>query len=191
MDIPPRTYKRPIPLLPPTTSYSEFYNCALLPSQPVLFSGIADSWPAYERWTLITSAENKYGQTRTPNLHKLALDFQGIPADVVIMQNNEPISEQMKFDEFCKLIGNNKRGLFAPNPDGPAYLKDFHFVQHLPKSENMYNVPHVFADDWFNTAAIWSDLDDYRFLYFGSHESFYTVAFRRGRESKLVRQSYW
>ena len=133
--------------LPSSISYTIFYKDYLVPSRPVIFTDVSTQWPAISRWI----------KDNNLDVSQLCRDF-GSSAVNVLRKNGE--TGIITFSEFVQNMAHEQ-----------TYLKDFHFCLARPDLD-LYKIPHMFADDWFNMEAVFSGIDDYRFMYFGTDGTF-------------------
>lgn len=93
--------------------------------------------------------------------HSLSVEH-GDQVILVHTATGDGATEEMCISEFVSRISHGE-GLYA---------KDWHFFQ-FPNTNEMYQVPSVFIDDWLNVywQRMKKNADDYRFLYIGGEDT--------------------
>ncbi|KAG7587480.1 F-box-like domain superfamily [Arabidopsis thaliana x Arabidopsis arenosa] len=91
--------------------------------KPVLLSGLADSWPASNTWTIDQLSE-KYGE---------------VPFRI---SQRSPNKISMKFKDYISYMKTQR-------DEDPLYVFDDKFGEAAPELLKDYSVPHLFQEDWF------------------------------------------
>jgi len=92
--------------------------------QPVLLTGLADTWPAKEMWTT-SELLKKYGDTA----------FK--------ISQRSPRKITMKFKDYVSYMENQ-------HDEDPLYIFDDKFGEAAPDLLRDYDVPHLFREDFFD-----------------------------------------
>jgi hypothetical protein len=159
---------RDIPVIDSDTPYKVFLDTFLRPLTPCLITGLTQDWPAAKQWTTFDPRT----QTLVPNFSTLNSLYGHCTGTITHCSTSTPPCETL-ISSFLTQIAS------SPRPGG-RYLKDFHFMSHLPPSSpEPYSVPVYFrgplsppvsradVDDWFNNMCVSRKKDDFRFLYLG------------------------
>ncbi|ORZ21679.1 hypothetical protein BCR42DRAFT_408063 [Absidia repens] len=175
----------PIPYYADPPSYEYFLQHHLIANIPALIGPkLIDHWEARQKWTQPITSETfsneKCDDTELngslsphpqlqPNYYYLKQKFGSAQVQVADC-NERDFTDQRRttlpFDDFVDLWQQTDK-----LDRHHYYLKDWHFVQAFP-SENMYQVPDIFADDWMNEYWQKETEDDYRFAYMGGDKTF-------------------
>uniref|UniRef100_A0A1B6CWY3 Cupin-like domain-containing protein n=1 Tax=Clastoptera arizonana TaxID=38151 RepID=A0A1B6CWY3_9HEMI len=140
-------------------SYSLFLETFLLKNKPCILTNVGSKWRSKQEWLIHSNPnfdflKNNYGEIDVPitNCHDKYYNSQK--------------KETRKLKHFIDYWTEYKNKGYPENMSC-LYLKDWHFTRDFP-SDDVYQIPHVFASDWLNEYYSQScKQDDYRFVYMG------------------------
>lgn len=155
-----RTFRRVDRIHRNELSYGRFINAYMRPNRPLVVAGLIDEWPACREWTRVI--EDNVG----PNLPHLSYLF-GKECVHVYEQTrvgfgaSRPIKSETTIAEYAQWWEDHR------NPGSNVYhclryLKDWKF-QFADPTNNAYQCPSLFQDDWLNRATG----NKYAFCYIG------------------------
>ncbi|UZJ55323.1 hypothetical protein CBS101457_004643 [Exobasidium rhododendri] len=161
------------------TTYSSFYLHHLIENRPCLLSpSLVKDWNAFEHWTGPGAHEEGCEDSHrlSPVFVNLAERYSDHSVPVVVSScvakgesPEEALEErtQMSVAEAVEVMKDGRQ-----SGRKKVYIKDWHLIRSerqkgVSRSEEPYQVPSLFADDWMNNSQSPED-DDFRFCYAGS-----------------------